>query len=132
MSTSAPLQRGDLVPHFTVRSVNGDTVRYAAIWQSEQLVLIVLPDVQSSVVEQYVGSLAAHEDEFSAHESRCVVTRDGVPGLVAPAALVADRWGEIAHVTYAADVAGLPAARELLDWIQYVQHKCPECEGEAH
>ena len=36
---------------------------------------------------------------FDQDQNACVVTRDTVPGLPAPAALVADRWGEIVYLT---------------------------------
>lgn len=134
MSTTGALQRGDLVPHFSVRSVNGETVKYSTIWQTEQLVLIALPASHSPAVdvEAYARALSGHTDQFQASQTRCVVTRDPVPGLPAPGALVADRWGEIAYVTHVTDVSELPSARELVEWIEYVQSKCPECEGEAH
>jgi hypothetical protein len=60
-----------------------------------------------------------------------VITSDAVPGLDAPAVVVGDRWGEIVYVTATADAADLPPARELLEWISYVETRCPECEGEA-
>ena len=59
------------------------------------------------------------------------MTRDTVPGLPAPAALVADRWGEIAYVATAPTLDGLPAPSTLFDWLDYVVQRCPECEGEA-
>jgi hypothetical protein len=59
------------------------------------------------------------------------MTRDDVPGLRAPGALVADRWGEIVYVAPIAEAAGSPTVAELLEWLEYVQHRCPECEGEA-
>ena len=33
------LQRGDLVPHFTVKTLHGDEFSYATIWQRRNLVL---------------------------------------------------------------------------------------------
>jgi hypothetical protein len=69
---------------------------------------------------------ARHEREWV-----CVVTRDRVPGLQAPATLVADRWGEIVYVTDTSRVDELPASSDLLDWLDYVDRRCPECEGET-
>jgi hypothetical protein len=42
--------------------------------------------------------------------------------------LFADRWGEVVHVEATAE---LPAATALLEWLDYVERRCPECEGEA-
>jgi hypothetical protein len=44
---------------------------------------------------------------------------------------VADRWGEIVYIAGGVQVAELPSPHELADWVSYVQHRCPECEGEA-
>ena len=122
------LRRGDTVPHFVVRTVTGDAFDYSAIWQRRNLVLIIVPAESARHYEQPLSARAA---EFESLESVWVVTNDCVAGLPAPAALVADRWGEIIHLVAPVDIASLPAAQELLDWLGYVQNRCPECEGEA-
>jgi len=123
------LQRGDDVPHFDVRTVGGDVFAYGTIWQRRHLVLIVLPE--SDADDSYIGALASRAAEFRDRETECVITRDAVPGLPAPAVLVADRWGEVVHVAAASDTSGLPTAQELLEWVDHVRQRCPECEGEA-
>jgi hypothetical protein len=122
------LRRGDIVPHFVVRTVTGDAFDYSAIWQRKNLVLIIIPPDSARHCEQ---PLRGRDAELESLESVCVMTHDGVAGLPAPAALVADRWGEIIHLVTPADSASLPAAQELLDWLGYIQNRCPECEGEA-
>jgi hypothetical protein len=77
------------------------------------------------------SQLISHMPEFSQHDTACVITRDHVPEIPSPGVVVADRWGEIVHIAAGADVDGLPLPRELLEWTGYVQHQCPECEGEA-
>jgi hypothetical protein len=121
--------RGDEIPHFEVRTLDGDVFNYGAIWQRQNLVLVTLPD--ASADDDYPSSLAARRTEFLEHHAACIITRDRVPGVPTPGALVADRWGEIVHVATAADVAALPTASDLLDWLDYVKRRCPECEGEA-
>jgi hypothetical protein len=59
------------------------------------------------------------------------MTRDQVAGISTPAVIVADRWGEIVYVAVSSDAGGLPPAEALADWLTYVQHQCPECEGET-
>jgi hypothetical protein len=124
------LQRGDIVPHFEVRTVSGERFSYSAIWQRKNLVLISL-SATAAADEDYVRELQRHEAEFSECDSVYVVTRDGVPGLPAPGALIADQWGEIVHVAAAIDGDHMPTPRELLEWVEYVASRCPECEGEA-
>jgi hypothetical protein len=84
------LQRGDQVPHFEVRTSGGELFRYASIWQHKNLLLVALPGDAPAGARDTLEQ-ATPGDAFQQRESVCVVTRDGVPGLHAPAALVADR-----------------------------------------
>jgi hypothetical protein len=125
----ATLKRGDQVPHFEVKRVDGSVFNYSTVWQHKNLLLIVLSG--SSLDNRYVSDLPAHESKLEQHETECVVTREVVPRLRAPAALIADRWGEIIHLTMPSDAAELPSIEDLLGWLEYLQNRCPECEGEA-
>jgi hypothetical protein len=124
------LERGDQVPHFEVRTSGGELFRYASIWQHKNLVLVALPGDAPAGARDTLEQ-ATPGDVFQQRESVCVVTRDGVPGLHAPAALVADRWGEIVYLTETSRVDELPTSSDLLDWLDYVDRRCPECEGET-
>jgi hypothetical protein len=124
------LRRGDQVPHFEVKTVGGELFTYASIWQHKNLVLVALPG-GALVGGHDALEQARHSDALQRRESVCVITRDPVPGLQAPAALVADRWGEIVYVTETSRADELPSSSELLDWLDYVNRRCPECEGEA-
>lgn len=124
------LQRGDSVPHFKVKTVDGDVFDYSTIWQRKNLLLVRLlaaPDDNGA----YVSGLRARAAELRALETECVITRDDVSGLPAPGLLIADRWGEIVQITSASESAQSPATEELLGWLEYIQNRCPECEGEA-
>jgi hypothetical protein len=123
------LQRGDQVPHVEVRTLAGELFSYTSIWQRRNLVLVTLPEPAKD--DSYSRELSARATDFDELHGVCVITGDVVPGLPAAAVLVADRWGEIVHVASAADVSGLPPAVELLEWLDYVERRCPECEGEA-
>jgi len=59
---------------------------------------------------------------------RIFETRTGIAGA---AVVIADQWGEIAHVAEAAQDHDLPSAREIVEWVQYLAIQCPECQGEA-
>jgi hypothetical protein len=124
------LQRGDQVPHFEVRTAGGELFRYASIWQHKNLVLVALPGDAPAGVWDTIEQ-ATRGDAFQRPESIFVVTRDRVPDLPAPGALVADRWGEIVYSTQTSRVDELPTSSDLLDWLDYVDQRCPECEGEA-
>jgi hypothetical protein len=123
------LQRGDQVPHFEVHTLAGDVFSYSAIWQRMNLVLVTLPGAGRE--GDYPSTVVARARDFDEHNAACVMSRDPVPGVPTPGAAVADRWGEIVYVAAAADVGELPPPSELLDWLEYVERRCPECEGEA-
>ena len=123
------LQPGDLVPHFDVQPVHGGVFHYSVVWQQRNLVLVTMPAAGND--GGYVSDLLALQPEFNNRQTACVVTREGVAWLPAPGVLVADRWGEIVHIAVPISVADLPTPGELLDWIEYLENRCPECEGEA-
>src|SRR5688500_11210802 len=125
------LQRGDLIPHFEVTTVGGGLFTYSTIWQRRNLLLLVVPVESADSPKTYVSRLVARRSEFSEKNVECVVTADRVPGVQSPAVVIADKWGEIAHVETASQVEGLASPEELLDWFDYVERRCPECEGEA-
>ena len=124
------LQQGDSVPHVEVKTIGGELFSYSTIWQRRHLVLAV-PAAESETLGTYVSELVARRSEFTAKDAECVVTGDRVPGMRSPAVVVADRWGEIVHVATTPQVEDLTAPEELLDWVDYLARRCPECEGEA-
>jgi hypothetical protein len=120
---------GDAVPHFVVSGYDGSVVQYSSIWQHRNLVLITLPRTHDA--DRYVKALTARTSAFDAQETTCVSTHEPIRGLPAPGLLVADRWGEIVHIITAPTVAGLPSPHQLQQWLQAIEYRCPECEGEA-
>ncbi len=125
------LQRGDSVPHFAVRSLEGEPFTYSTIWQHKNLLLVTIPTIDSESTRAYAADVTTRVREFDDQDLECVITRDVVPGIVAPAVVVADRWGEIVFAVETSDVADLPAPQELMEWLNYVSNQGPECEGEA-
>jgi hypothetical protein len=125
------LQRGDSVPHFEVRSYEGQPFKYSAIWQHKNLLLVTIPTLRSESTTAYALAVTARVREVGDQDVECVITQDPVPGVSAPAVVVADRWGEVVFAVEKSDVSDLPAAQELLEWLNLVRNKCPECEGEA-
>ena len=79
------LQRKDVVPHFVVRTVDGQIVRYADVWQKQFLVLVCVagPDEVSADYVAAVRQQCAALDVSTA----CLVTADIVPGVPRPGAL---------------------------------------------
>jgi hypothetical protein len=122
------LHRGDLVPHFEVRALDGEPVSYSSVWQLRNLVLATLPPEESDHADRYASELSERAGAFGEHDTTLIVTHDPVVGLAAPGVLIADRWGEVVHVASGPD---LPSVSDLIAWVEYVQRRCPECEGES-
>jgi hypothetical protein len=126
------LQPGDLVPHFEVTNLQGETVSYSTMWQRRNLVLVTVPASDpDGTFATYVSRLTAEMPASAWADTTCVITRDTVLGLPSPGVVVADRWGEIVHVARGSHVGELPRPLEIGEWVDYVQRQCPECEGEA-
>ncbi len=122
------LQPHDLIPHFEVTDLRGEPVRYSSIWQRKNLVLVTLPDPGVPSQEYADRFLARGSNQ---DDTAWIITRDNVAGLPGPGVVVADQWGEVVHVAHPSHVQDLPAPDELAEWVRYLQHRCPECEGEA-
>lgn len=128
-STAAP---GDLIPHFDVTDLEGRPVAYSTIWQRRNLVLVGIPASDpDGTFDHYVAQLAAEGPALTGEDTAWVITRDPVAGVPCPGVVVADRWGEVAHVAAGSQVRDLPAVGEIAEWVTYVQHQCPECQGET-
>jgi hypothetical protein len=124
------IQARGLVPHFTVSNFQGERVQYSSVWQRKNLVLVMLPDVEASS-RTYADRLMARVRTLDEDDTEWVITADRVGGLPCPGVVIADRWGEVVHLESPSDTADLPTPDELLEWVHYLQHQCPECEGEA-
>jgi hypothetical protein len=129
MTEPRSLQPGDQVPHFEVQTVDGRVFSYRTIWQRKNLLLLLLSESSSDVA--HVSNFRAREPEFESLDAECVITREAVAGIRAPAVLVADRWGEIIHIAALSDSERSPSPEHLLGWLEYIRNRCPECEGEA-
>jgi hypothetical protein len=120
-----------LVPHFSVKAVDGEFCRYEEIWQRKNLLLVLLPRAESADRAAYILTLTSHMADLTANDTSAVMTTDEVTGVTGPAVVIADRWGEIAFIREGKSVADLPDVDTIVDWLRHVQNRCPECEGEA-
>jgi hypothetical protein len=122
--------KGDALPFFDVATIDGGRARYADFWQRRNLLLVCLPVAATAADVEYARQLSGHSAAFDEYAAACVVTRDPVARIPSPGVVIADRWGEVQYLTSPATIRDLPDVRELLDTLDYVQRRCPECEGE--
>lgn len=125
------LQRGDRVPHFEVTCLDGSRSAYARIWQRKNLLLVQLPGAPPADATLYSERLARRTPELTGSDTECVMTADRAVDIPGPGVVVADRWGEVYFVAHGAAASDLPDPDELAEWLDYVRHECPECQGEA-
>lgn len=126
------LQRSDQVPHFQVTALDGHAVAYETFWQHRHLLLICVDDADdaaSARLGAVARDLAARAADVDGLGARLVVTHDEVPGVPRPGVVIADRWGEVFTVI---DDPARFDADDLVEWLRWLQMKCPECEGEAY
>ena len=121
----------DLMPMFTATNrADGTAVDYRDVWQRKNLVLVTLAD-EDPTANSYEGSLSTSQREFASQDTCLIVTASQIEGIPAPAVVVADRWGEVYHVTSANRASELPGPDEVMEWVRYVRNECPECQGET-
>lgn len=123
------LRRGDQIPHFAVTTLDGAHVEYRDLWQRKNLLLVLVAGRDASSGGDRVSELVRVAPELAALNTACVVTAERIAGLPASGVAIADRWGEIQAVVDDAD--RVPDPDDILDWLRYVQNRCPECEGES-
>jgi hypothetical protein len=120
------LERRAQLPHFAVTTIDGTRFTYADVWQSMNLVLVVLPPSVVQADASYAAALtsALELSNPTGQHTALVVTRDRIANEEHPLALIADKWGEIQYLTRAVDAAGLPDTRELGEWLTYIRIRC--------
>ena len=124
------LARGDSVPHVSFLTTDGRTVSYVDLWQRQNLILVSLP--ADSTFRAYGADLERDLRSALPTDTSLLISHDVISDLPAPSILVADKWGEIHYAHAASDLAEMPDAEAILEWLTYVRVQCPECQGEAN
>jgi hypothetical protein len=77
--------------------------------------------------ERYLETITEIEDEFLVWEGRLLVLSSAqqVAGEGA-GVIVADRYGQVFHISLAGARHALPPARELAEWLKFLGTLCPE------
>jgi hypothetical protein len=113
------MNTGDQLPHFDIVDAAGRRVRYSEIWQQKNLVLVsIAAPGEAAAIEERAEAIAAHDAVL-------VITTAPVADAPQPGVVIADRWGEVQVVA-----PGPADLDDVVAWLEYVQQRCPECEGE--
>ena len=123
------LKSGEQLAHFAITTLEGRHVEYRDLWQQRNLVLISVPaeDARAPRLAEWSEAAAATRGP----DNEWLITTDTVCGVGRPGVVVADQWGEVHFSAEARTTAELPGGDDLVEWLQYLEHRCPECEGEA-
>jgi hypothetical protein len=124
------LRRGDQVPHFSVTTLDGKQVVYRNMWQRRNLLLALCARCDAHSDLDWVAQLGRTVPELAALNTEYVITAERIAGFPASGVVIADRWGEIQAIVDDPDGAVVDAD-DILDWLRYVENRCPECEGES-
>jgi hypothetical protein len=119
---------GALIAHFEGTTIHGGRCRYDELWQHRNLVLVLAAPPLVQRAQQYLRSLEARLSELRPDDTSLVLCDHDISQLPPNTLVIADRWGEIAHIqNLSANPAAWPPLDEIVDWVHFIQMKCPEC-----
>ncbi|HEX8904578.1 MAG TPA: redoxin domain-containing protein [Longimicrobiaceae bacterium] len=153
-STGAKLAAGGSLPDLTLPSASGQSTVPLKPGGRRNPVVIAIHGGGCEECRAYVGRLAAADAELREGDAHVVVIAPDAVGIAdgdlpfpavtdlerrfarrtgieGAGVVIADQWGEVAHVADAGAGHDLPDPREIARWVQYLAIRCPECEGEA-
>jgi hypothetical protein len=117
-----------LIPHFEATAIDGEHVRYTDLWQQRNLVLYLVPMGARDAAHDYLDALRSRVAQLRPDDVTLVAIEGTVPRLPESTLVLCDRWGEIEHVTpLGDDVQSWPAVDEIVEWLEFIRSKCPEC-----
>ena len=144
------LQRGDIIPIFTLPDNTGHLVSRTSYRGRKHLVLLCLADPMAA--EHYLGELARVADTISAASGALLVIAQGsdnavhrdrppfpfpllsdgngatVARFLSPEVcnglFVTDRYGELYYQALADSVDDLPRVSEIVDWVEAIDNQC--------
>jgi hypothetical protein len=127
---------------------NGETLRISDYRQKQNLIILLTGETSFGLLSRLVNDLSERYAEFQAEETEILVIVGGfghapeklgagLPFPVAtypdrgldgktPAINVLDRYGEVYAAYQPDDLAGVPTADDLLEWLRFIELQCPE------
>ena len=128
---STVMHPGELIAHFDGLTVDGRQLHYSQLWQHRNLVLFVLPPSLHDSARLYLRAVAARLSKLQPDDTTLVLSDRALERLPLGTLVIADRWGEIAHLQeLVSNIAAWPSVDEVLEWVEFIRMKCPECPPE--
>jgi hypothetical protein len=134
-----------MLKYFALPAVMGEMIDLAAWRRHSNLVVYFQHGVACAACQAIVADLAAHAEGMAGERAVLIsvgpaaltvpggvslLDPDGVAiarqGLVAPALLITDRFGE-AYNVWASDDHAFPSGQEVVEWLVRIERLCDEC-----
>lgn len=124
----AALSPGDLIPTFEGETGDGRRLQYQEVWQRRNVVLLVLSATARAEASSYLTAVEARVSKLRPDDTTLVICDHRINGVPLGTVVVADRWGEIAYIQeLTSHPAEWPSVDEILEWVEFIRVKCPEC-----
>ncbi len=137
------LQAGQLIPNFTLMSVDGQRISRSDYRGKAGLLLLFLPPADQQTAD-YLGALDTTVAGWSREQRALVIASDGLPelnhsiglrdpehtvrqqflGSAAGGWFITDRYGELYAQGSAAATSDLPKPEEYTEWMEFVGMRC--------
>lgn len=156
MTAPAAARRGEIVPGFTLPDVEGSSASLESFRGRTNLVVVFAGDkLDGSPVTVILDELVARTEELAFEAAQVLVAVTSRPDAVSqrgrwPFPVLVDEGARIHRTVGAGDAAGrpapavfvtgrfreiyaawrgsaLPGAKEILDWLVFINLQCPEC-----
>jgi hypothetical protein len=122
------LRPGDILPSYTAVTLQGDEVPYEKLWQHSNVVLFVLSVELSAAASSYLAALDGRVNELKPYDTFLIISHHPIAGVPENSLVIADRWGEIAHVAdLESDPTDWPSIADIVEWVEFIRMQCPEC-----
>lgn len=123
------LRPGDLLsPFLHGGTLDGRELPYEQLWQKRNVVWFVLPARAVATASPYLRDVNDRLSALTPPDTSLVISDQAGNGLPLNCVVIADRWGEVVQAArLAADPAHWPPVDEIIEWVEFVRAKCPEC-----
>jgi hypothetical protein len=92
------------------------------------VVLFIVSADLISAASPYLSALESRLSELKPDDTSLVVVDHSIDGLPLNSVVIADRWGDIVHLErLASDQEAWPSITGILEWVEFIRVKCPEC-----
>jgi hypothetical protein len=122
------LQPGDLLTRFEGATVDGRELRYEQLWQHRNVMLFLVSAELARGASSRLAALEGRLSELKPPDTSLVISDHPIDGVPMNSVVIADRWAEVVYIAQlASDPGRWPSIDDLVEWVEFIRMKCPEC-----